>query len=217
MGTKTCPIISPNANMTPRISHKLVVTADLGEQQHRQGQSEEPEGDVATRAQSRIDESTGQLGPGHHAESLGEGGEPRLEGAQAPGVLEIERYEIERAQERRRGQEHHAVGRSEQPALEETEVHQGSGHSKLHHHHGRQEQRRRETGPEHGREDQPMSGPSDMPYMSSPRPAPPRRNPGRSNRPASRGSDRSRHNRPKVTAAMPSGRLTKNTHRHEGP
>ena len=50
VGTMTCAIISPSTNMTTRMSHRLVVTADLGERQHRQGEAEEADGDVAARA-----------------------------------------------------------------------------------------------------------------------------------------------------------------------
>ena len=62
-------------------------------------------------------------------------------------------------------------------------------------------------------DDQDLSGPSEMPYMSRPRPAPPRTNPGRSNRPASPVPMRSRNRAPKMMAAMPRGRLTKKTQR----
>ena len=51
--------------------------------------------------------------------------------------------------------------------------------------------------------------------MSSPSPAPPRTKPGRSKRPASLAPIRSRKSAPKVTAMMPSGRLTKKTQRQE--
>ena len=64
-------------------------------------------------------------------------------------------------------------------------------------------------------DDHDWSGPSDTPYISSPSPAPPSRNPGRSRRPASMVAVRSRKSAPKITAAMPSGRLTKNTQRHD--
>ena len=49
--------------------------------------------------------------------------------------------------------------------------------------------------------------------MRRPRPAPPRTKPGTSRRPALLVPMRSRNSAPKVTAAIPSGRLTKNTHR----
>ena len=51
--------------------------------------------------------------------------------------------------------------------------------------------------------------------MTRPRPAPPRMNPGISKVPASCGADRSRQSAPNVTAAIPIGRLTKKTQRHE--
>ena len=64
-------------------------------------------------------------------------------------------------------------------------------------------------------DDHDWSGPSDTPYINSPSPAPPSRNPGTSRRPASMVAVRSRKSAPKITAAMPIGRLTKNTQRHE--
>ena len=55
---------------------------------------------------------------------------------------------------------------------------------------------------------QPRSGPSDTPYISSPRPNPESRKPARSKRPGSFWTDWRRKIAPKANAAAPIGRLT---------
>ncbi len=55
---------------------------------------------------------------------------------------------------------------------------------------------------------QPRSGPSETPYISSPRPSPASRKPARSKRPGSAWAGWRRKIAPKANAAAPIGRLT---------
>ena len=55
---------------------------------------------------------------------------------------------------------------------------------------------------------QPLTGPSDSPYISVPRPKPESRKPGRSNRPGEDSGTLSRNSSPKMNAAAPIGTLT---------
>ena len=82
----------------------------------------------------------------HDPEGLGEGREPRLQRGHAPGVLEVQRDQIEHPEEGRRDQEHDDVGGTEQPTREQAEVHHRSSRPQLHHHQAGEEDEARHAG-----------------------------------------------------------------------
>jgi hypothetical protein len=57
----------------------------------------QPDGDVAARAQPRVQRPAGQLRPGHDPDRLGERAQPGTQRAQAAAVLVIQRDRVQRA------------------------------------------------------------------------------------------------------------------------
>ena len=72
-GTITCAIIQPSTNIRPSDQPQVGGHADLGQDQHDSGESDEPAGDVAPRTDAGVDETAGELRADHDPERLGKG------------------------------------------------------------------------------------------------------------------------------------------------
>src|SRR5712691_5857700 len=153
------------------------------EQSDGSSHPDQADGDVPARAQQRIQPARRQLSPAHHAKRLGSRAQPRVERAQPAAVLEYSEIAY--------GVPRNAIELSTMtPLLDRNSRLPSSRRSTI----GSAVRNSTmivnvsSTAPaamaaSTSGECQPLIGPSETPYIASPRPSPENRNPGRSNRP----------------------------------
>jgi hypothetical protein len=78
-----------------------------------------------------VDESAGELCTDHDPERLWKGRQARLQRGQSACILEVQRDQVQHAEECRGRKKHNGVGRAEEPSGKQAEIDHGFGRPQL--------------------------------------------------------------------------------------